>query len=245
MTRCCAAKTRRGCFLAGHACRQVRPRHEFNLRKRASISRIHKKPQGSDAARRQSELARHGFGVVAPKAMSGPWWSRNHIRSSGGRDFLSDQHSRLATITHLSQLAADFRRFRAFAASKWLKCNRVQVRKGLWWRPWSYSGLARVPTPLPEGYRGPTMWYQTACQALMANRCLEIRYDGYCRIVEVHACGQTKEGHQVMRIWQVRGGRPQPGRILRLSGLNGATRTAGIARQYGASDRPGTSNRDG
>jgi hypothetical protein len=41
------------------------------------------------------------------------------------------------------------------------------------------------------------MWDQVACRALTAKRCLEIRYDGYSRIVEVHACGLAKEGHQV------------------------------------------------
>ena len=50
------------------------------------------------------------------------------------------------------------------------------------------------------------MRVETACQALQEKRRLEIRYDGYTRVVEVHACGITSDGNAVMRVWQVRGG---------------------------------------
>lgn len=50
------------------------------------------------------------------------------------------------------------------------------------------------------------MRMETAWEALAQGRCLEVRYDGYARVVEVHACGFTRQGHAVMRVWQVRGG---------------------------------------
>lgn len=50
------------------------------------------------------------------------------------------------------------------------------------------------------------MRMETAREALAQGRCLEVRYDGYTRVVEVHACGFTRQGHAVMRVWQVRGG---------------------------------------
>lgn len=46
----------------------------------------------------------------------------------------------------------------------------------------------------------------TACEALTKGVCLELMYNGYSRIVEVHCVGITTKGNPGMRVWQVRGG---------------------------------------
>jgi hypothetical protein len=46
----------------------------------------------------------------------------------------------------------------------------------------------------------------TPCEALATRKRLELRYDGYLRVVEVHTVRRSKEGHWLMRVWQVRGG---------------------------------------
>jgi len=61
---------------------------------------------------------------------------------------------------------------------------------------------------------------ETACQALREGKCLQLRYDGYSRVVEIHACGFTKDNNPVARVWQVRGGsvsnEPVGWKLLRL-----------------------------
>ncbi len=46
----------------------------------------------------------------------------------------------------------------------------------------------------------------TPCDALANGKRLELRYDGYSRVVEVHAVGISSDGNWLMRVWQVRGG---------------------------------------
>ena len=46
----------------------------------------------------------------------------------------------------------------------------------------------------------------TACRALGEGKCLLVRYGGYERTVEVHGVGRSREGREIMRVWQVRGG---------------------------------------
>jgi hypothetical protein len=50
------------------------------------------------------------------------------------------------------------------------------------------------------------MWWHVACEALHAGKRLSITYDGFSRVVEVHAVGTTKDGSPIMRAWQCRGG---------------------------------------
>ena len=50
------------------------------------------------------------------------------------------------------------------------------------------------------------MLASTACEALRDGKCLELRYDGFVRVVEVHAVGRSKANRLLIRVWQVRGG---------------------------------------
>ena len=50
------------------------------------------------------------------------------------------------------------------------------------------------------------MTHQTAIDALHGGVCLELQYDGYNRVVEVHAVGTSTAGNPCMRVYQVSGG---------------------------------------
>ena len=74
---------------------------------------------------------------------------------------------------------------------------------------------------------------ETSTAALRSRRTLELRYEDYVRVVEVHAVGWTKSGHSVMRVWQVRGGggrNERPGwKLLKISEANEAVLTNDFA----------------
>jgi len=65
------------------------------------------------------------------------------------------------------------------------------------------------------------MLAKEACEALRLGRVLRIRVGRHDRWVEVHAVGRDKEGQEVMRLFQVRGGDIQSEaigwRLMRLS----------------------------
>lgn len=50
------------------------------------------------------------------------------------------------------------------------------------------------------------MSIEIACKALHQGKHLELGYNGFSRIVEVHAVGYTKDDNAIMRVWQVSGG---------------------------------------
>lgn len=53
----------------------------------------------------------------------------------------------------------------------------------------------------------------TACAAIDQGVCLELRYDGFIRVVEVHCVGTTMAGNPAMRVYQIRGGSSSGERI--------------------------------
>lgn len=73
------------------------------------------------------------------------------------------------------------------------------------------------------------MWTQTACDALRTGHLLQLQYDGFVRLVEVHAVGFTKDDNAIMRVWQVSGGsvsnEPIGWKLLRLDEASGAVVT--------------------
>jgi hypothetical protein len=83
------------------------------------------------------------------------------------------------------------------------------------------------------------MWAQTACEALSSGLVLQLQYDGYFRMVEIHAVGFTKDNKEIMRVWQVSGGsasnEPVGWKLLRLDEATSAI----LTNERSAAPRPG------
>jgi hypothetical protein len=83
------------------------------------------------------------------------------------------------------------------------------------------------------------MLIDTAKDALRQGKVLELRLDGFSRFVEVHSLGYSREGHAIMRCWQVGGGSAKRERVgwklMRLD--EGAT--AHISADASIAPRPG------
>lgn len=67
------------------------------------------------------------------------------------------------------------------------------------------------------------MFSSTACEALRTKKRLQLNYDGFNRVVEVHAVGVSTKGNPVTRVWQVRGGSSSENVGWKLLLLNEAT----------------------
>ena len=48
-------------------------------------------------------------------------------------------------------------------------------------------------------------WCALACAALESGKCLEIQYETFARVVEVHRVGISPQGGHILSGWQIRG----------------------------------------
>jgi len=55
-----------------------------------------------------------------------------------------------------------------------------------------------LPTPVQQ-------WCSLACVALESGKCLEVQYETFSRIVEVHRVGISPQGAHILSGWQIRG----------------------------------------
>jgi hypothetical protein len=77
-----------------------------------------------------------------------------------------------------------------------------------------------LPTPVQQ-------WCSLACVALESGKCLEVQYEMFARIVEVHRVGISPQGAHILSGWQVRGpANERPGwKLLNLDEAVGLTLT--------------------
>jgi hypothetical protein len=66
------------------------------------------------------------------------------------------------------------------------------------------STASRIVSPPAQEQRLPP-WYATACDAIESAKCLEIGYQSFARIVEVHRVGIGRAGEHILSGWQIRG----------------------------------------
>ena len=61
-------------------------------------------------------------------------------------------------------------------------------------------------------------WCSLACAALESGKCLEVQYETFTRIVEVHRVGISPQGGHILSGWQIRGpaGERQGWKLLNL-----------------------------
>ena len=81
------------------------------------------------------------------------------------------------------------------------------------------------------------MWTAQACEALREGLALELRYDGFHRLVEAHAVDYTKDGNAIMRRLASRRRKPSspmsplkpPGEATKLISHGGADGSEGTS----------------
>jgi hypothetical protein len=70
--------------------------------------------------------------------------------------------------------------------------------------------MRELSTSVPE--RGASLQaYEVACRALKSGKCLEIQYEAFRRIIEVHRVGISAKGEYILSGWQILG--PAPERV--------------------------------
>ncbi len=72
------------------------------------------------------------------------------------------------------------------------------------------SGLTDYGTADHRASEGPSstpiqQWCSLACAALESGKCLEVQYETFSRIVEVHRVGISPQGGHILSGWQIRG----------------------------------------